>query len=317
MVLENKKKILLVYPPFCTPASPPYSITYLYSFLKKNKCEVDVLDLNIEFHKLKFPDYQKYYQNIKDWNDYSNKTREFVRITSDTYSENNKKVVKGENPELFDDMLAKIKEKKPDIVAFSIVYSSQAFYTYALIKKLKGVVTIVGGPAVNEKLIKIADKHLNDENELLDFVAGKKPEEKEIVVDYSIYNLKDYFTPEPVIPIKTSNSCYYRKCTYCSHFSRKQYCEFNLDAVKKTIARSKQKYFFLIDDMIPKKRLLEIAEIMKQLDVKWTCQLKPTIEFDLGTLKTFRESGLIMIMWGVESGNHPRHWGQNSYFHVS
>ena len=57
------KRILLIYLPFCTPASPPYSLTNLYSFLKANsKHKIDVLDLNLEFHKLKFPEEHKYYK---------------------------------------------------------------------------------------------------------------------------------------------------------------------------------------------------------------------------------------------------------------
>jgi radical SAM superfamily enzyme YgiQ (UPF0313 family) len=262
------------------------------------------LDLNVEFHELKFPEQQNYYQDAKNWSDYSKKTKDFVKLASDTYSENNKKVVNGKKPELFNDMLDKIKEKKPDIVAFSIVYSSQAFYAYALMKELKNVLKIIGGPAVNEKLMKIADKTLNNEIELLDFIYGKKPEHNDVVPDFSHYDLKKYFTPEPVIPIKTSNSCYYRKCTYCSHFSRKPYCEFPLEQIKKTIADSKQKHFFLIDDMIPKKRLLEIAEILRPLNIKWTCQLKPTCDLNFEALKKLRESGLAMVMWGVESGNN-------------
>ena len=63
------KKVLLVYLPFCTPASPPYSITNLYAFLKANyEGKVEVLDLNLEFHKLKFPEYQKYFHD-GNWED--------------------------------------------------------------------------------------------------------------------------------------------------------------------------------------------------------------------------------------------------------
>src|SRR3989344_5638078 len=131
------KKILLVYLPFCTPASPPYSITYLASFLKnncKNKMAVEMLDLNLEFHKLKFPEYQKYFQNLEKWNNYDETAKKYQQLSSKIYSENNKKVVNGENPEFFAEIMEKITEKKPDIIAFSIVYSSQAFYAYALLK---------------------------------------------------------------------------------------------------------------------------------------------------------------------------------------
>ncbi len=298
------KKVLLVYLPFCTPASPPYSITYLYSFLKQN-CghKIDVLDLNLEFHKLKFSKYQKYYQDSNNWKDYNQVTKDYQKLTTQTYSKNNRKVIKGENPEFFEEILQRIKDKKPDIVAFSIVYSSQTFYAYSLIKKLEGITTVIGGPAVNQKLMSVANKTLSNEFELLDYVKGKKEIDSDVTLDFSIYDLNEYFTPKPVIPIKTSNTCYYKRCTFCSHFSEMSYQECKLDLVKENIVSSKQKYFFLIDDAIPHKRLLKIAKTLKPLEISWTCQLRPTKEWDYQTLKKLRESGLTMIIWGVESGN--------------
>jgi len=306
------KKILLIYLPFCTPSSPPYSITNIHTFLKNNcKDKIEVLDLNLEFHKLKFPEFQEYYQDIKNWKDYDSKTKEYNKITSKTYSENNKKVVNNEKPEYFDELLKIIKHKKPDIIAFSIVYSSQAFYAYSLMKELKkseGIKCVIGGPAVNEKLAKLADKSLNNEVELLEYIKQEEINHDELkfdnAPDYSVYNLQEYFTPESVIPLKTSTTCYYKQCTFCSHHSNVNYYEFNLDLIKKTIISSKQKHFFLIDDMIPVKRLLKIAEAFKPLNIKWTCQLRPTKDLDFKTLEILKQSGLIMIMWGVESGNN-------------
>jgi len=324
------KKILLVYLPFCTPASPPYSITNLYSFLKNNsKHQVEVMDLNLEFHQKKFPKFQKYYQSNNTnnntnntnnkWDNYNIITEDYRRLTSKIYSENNKRVVRGEKPELFDEFFKKIKDKKPDIVAFSIVYSSQAFYAYALIKKLtklSGIKCVVGGPAVSEKLIGVANAQLENEVELLGYVTGKfsrgictpkKVDHNNLnlnyALDFSIYNLKDYFTPSPVIPMKTTSTCYYKGCTFCTHFKDIPYLECSLEMIKKTIIKSKQKNFFLIDDMIPMKRLLKLAEIFKPLNIKWACQLKPTKDLTNVVLKTLKESGLVFCLWGVESGN--------------
>jgi len=298
------KRILLVYAPFCTPASPPYSITYLYSFLKNNCNEqIEVLDLNLEFHKIKFPEYQKYSHDSSKWKNYTEETKKYSMQTKKVYSENNRNVVEGNKPELFEHILSKIKEKKPDIVAFSLVYSSQAFYAYSLIKELKDVVTVIGGPAVNSKLKDIADKCLKDEVEFLNYLHEGAELNINFPVDFSIYSLKEYFTPKPVIPIKTSSTCYYGQCAFCSHYDNVKYHEYPLENIKQTIVNSKQKYFFIIDDMIPAKRLLKIAETFKPLGINWTCQLRPTKEMDYLTLKKLRDSGLTMIMWGVESGN--------------
>ena len=295
--------ILLVYLPFCTPASPPYSVTYLASFLKVNtKHNIDVLDLNLEFHKKKFPEYQKYFKEGK-WDDYDDVAVEFNKLSSKVYLKNNRAVVNNEKPELFDELLKKIKDQKPDLVLFSLVYSSQAFYAYALLKELKNVV--IGGPAVYDKLKSLA-KCLNNEVELLKYIGEEVKHDElncEIVPDFSIYNLKEYFCPEPVIPIKTSSTCYYKGCTFCTHFTNQPYCEYNLELIKQTIKKSKQKHFFLIDDMIHEKRLLEIANVLKPLKVNYTCQLKPK-DINKETLVKLKESGLSMVIWGVESGNN-------------
>jgi len=298
-------KILLVYLPFCTPASPPYSLTNLYSFLKSNsEHDIEVMDLNLEFHKHKFPKYQEYYHHER-WNDYDKVTAEYRKLTTKTYSENNRKVVEGKKPELSDELLEKIRQKRPDIVAFSIVYSSQAFYAYTLIKELSDVSCVLGGPAVSKRLSGMAAT-LNNEIELLEYITQTKVKHDELVLDYTLEfsgDQEEYFTPKPVIPLKITSTCFYRGCTFCTHPRDVPYYEYPLDVIKKTIAESKQRYFFLIDDMIPVKTLLKFAETVKPLNISWTCQLRPTNDLNLDTLKELRESGLVMIIWGVESGN--------------
>ncbi len=291
--------ILLIYPPFCTPVTPPYSITNLYNVLKNNTSHnIKAIDLNIEFHKLKFG------SKFKTFDDYEKQAADFKDPSIKVYMENHKMIRNDKAPEFFDELLQQILKQKPDIAAFSIIYSSQTMYTYMLIKKLKslGIKTIIGGTSVSQKLIEIADKHLDNEIELLEYLNAKLKNEKR-VLDFSIYNLDDYFTPKTVLPIKTSSSCYYRQCAFCTHYCKTKYKEYPIEEIKETIVKSKQKFFFFIDDMITKKRLLEIAESVKPLNVSWTCQLKPTKELDYETLKALRESGLKIIIWGVESGS--------------
>ncbi len=306
-------KILLVYPPFCTPASPPYSLTYLYSFLKSNLLndfepfQIELLDLNILFHSLKFADDQKYFQNFSQ-NDYDEKAKDFLFRTSQCYTENNKKVVQGENPELLDLLIQEIKKRKADVIALSIVYSSQAFYTITLLQELKkiGVKTIIGGPAVNQKLKDSADVYLKNEVDFLEYLLGEKIRHEKLqvhrVLDFSLFAAEDYFTPKLVVPLRTSNSCFYKQCSFCTHHGNADYIEHDLEDIKQTIILSGQKYFFFIDDMIPKKRLLEIAALLKPLSVFWMCQLRPTKDLDLETLQLLHDSGLKVIIWGVESG---------------
>lgn len=308
--------ILLLYPPFCTPASPPYSITYLAASLKNNlpkQFSVDVLDMNVLFHKLKFPDYCDYYKKAVQ-NDYAEKTKQFLVATNACYTENNKKVVNEKYPELLHELMAIIKQKSSDIVALSIVYSSQAFYAVALLNELKkaGIKTIIGGQAINDRLKSIADISFSNEVEFLQYLTLQNSTKKQIdhnklnisrTLDFSAYNLDDYFTPKVVIPLRTSSSCFYKQCTFCTHHNNAQYVEYPLEEIKETIIKSKQKYFFLIDDMVHKNRLLQLAELLKPLNILWMCQLRPTKDLDKQTLVKLKESGLRIVIWGVESAN--------------
>ncbi|MFH1064119.1 MAG: B12-binding domain-containing radical SAM protein [Candidatus Woesearchaeota archaeon] len=307
-------RTLLVYPPFCTPAGPPFSITNIHAFLKGNlseEHELLVLDLNIEFHKIKFPKHKEYYKGLSrsyDKDEYNRITEEYKQLTKGTYAASNTEVVEGRNPELFDEMLRQITSASPDIVAFSIVYSSQCFYTLALIKALNtlNIKTVIGGPAVSDKM-RPHTTELKNELELLNFINGKEAEHDKLnfdsIPDFTIYDLAEYFTPEPVLPVRTSSACYYKQCAFCTHHHHADYFEFPIQKIKDIIVKSGQRRFFLVDDMIHKKRLLEIAETLRPLKVSWMCQLRPTKDLDRETLATLKEAGLDFIIWGVESAS--------------
>lgn len=288
---------LLIYPPFCTPASPPYSLTNLNAKLG-NKC--GILDLNVRFHNLKFKDYGIFFrQGNWDLKEYAQLSKIYDDLSSKCYSENNKKVRSGGKPELFKELLDEIISRKPKIVAFSLVYSSQVFYAYALIKELlqRKIRCFIGGPAVTHQLAEIA------ETDFSEFMAEKGNYLNLSILDFSIYNPKDYFTPDLVIPLKTCNTCAYQQCAFCTHHRHLKYEEYDLGLIRQSIIKSKAGKVFFIDDMIPKKRLLQLANIVKSLNIKWMCQLRPTKEWDKETLKKLHDSGLRVILWGVESGS--------------
>lgn len=309
--------ILLINSPFCTPVTPPYSITGIYAFLKANinsKDIVECIDLNAIFHKKKFIDYYDYFQHFtKNYNEqqYKEHAKAFRQESSKIYKENNKLIRENKNPELFNELIKLILDKKPNYCAFSLVYSSQIFYTYKLIKELKKhhIKIIIGGPAVNQKLIDISDEYLKNEIELFEFLTKTKtldnPDIKySNVLDFSIYDKSNYLTTDLIIPIKTSSTCYYQQCAFCTHHQGAKYFEFNLKTIEESIKKSNANFVFLIDDMIHKKRLINISRIMKKYKVNYICQLKPTIDLDEITLKKLYKSGLKVIMWGIESGNN-------------
>ncbi|MCC7574741.1 radical SAM protein [Candidatus Woesearchaeota archaeon] len=295
------KKLLFVYPPFCTPASPPYSITNLYS-LFKDCVDVSVLDLNVEFHNTFFLDYKDYFKK-KEWVDYNDVSKKCREDFADCYFRNHELILANKDPQGFEELLGLILEKKPDFVAFSIVYSSQVFYAFALIKKLKelNIKTVVGGPAVSDKLKETSDLFFNNEEDLANYLNVNI---KKSFLDFSIFDLDKYFVPETVLPLKTSSTCYYKGCAFCSHYSNDKYVEYDLLFLDKTLSNNSAKNYFLIDDMIHSKRLLDLAKLFKKHGVNWACQLKPTKDFSKEILQELKSSGLKFVMWGVESGSN-------------
>src|SRR3989338_8213368 len=84
-------KVLLVYPPFCTPTILPYSLASLKHFLQTNlNLEIDVLDLNAEFHKRKFAQYYKTIKETKTKEDYAEIFTHFDKESREVYAKNNR-----------------------------------------------------------------------------------------------------------------------------------------------------------------------------------------------------------------------------------
>lgn len=290
------EKILFVYPPFATPASPPYSLCRFMG--NKYSCNVEALDLNLEFHKRKFNSFYDYCVS-GDFLDYELTASKFRMDANSVYSSEDSKVISGKEPEFLDEMIKLILEKKPTIVAFSIVYSSQVFYAYAIMKKLSGIDFFCGGPATSFKLEEVSTV-LNSQEDFTQILKSKYAIDVDLndLVDYSWIKEK-YFNSSLVLPVKLSDSCYYQGCTFCTHHGSKQYKSFNITKVVESV--KSVKYLFLVDDMISKPKLLKFASSLK--GVYWMCQLKPSADWDLETLKKLYSYGLRVIIWGVESGN--------------
>ncbi|MFP4423930.1 MAG: B12-binding domain-containing radical SAM protein [Candidatus Woesearchaeota archaeon] len=259
-------KVLLIYPPFCPPTIIPYSISYLKGFLQANGVAAKALDLNVRFHQR--------FQSLGN----------ILTI----YTNNNKQILNNQDPEGFDELAELIRKENPDLLAFSLVYNSQVFYAKALIDALK-IPAVQGGPAASSH---INARMIPNELDLMDYL-GKKATQFIVQPDFSDFDTSEYFSPEPVYPVKTSQGCYYKMCAFCTHHKDEPYIEL-------PIHLPRGKNFFFIDDMIPPKRLIEIAGKMPK-GARWWVQLRPTKDL-VPLLPRLAHSGLKSIAWGVESG---------------
>ena len=296
-------KILLIFPPFSVPTVMPYSITRMQASLSSQFDEnISVLDLNALFHKEEFHDY---YKRKESGEEYFGLLKEFINEARHRYSKISKGSVLGKLPDFHNRLMQEIYKNKPDIAALSLVYNSQVFFTKwitdALIKK--GIDVVIGGPADTSK-IRSGAEYLADYNSLSRYLAGKGAHKtkRADVIDFSSYDPPAYFTKEIIYPLKTADSCPYKRCAFCTHHGNKKYTPFDLNSVKSAVISNKMKKIYFIDDDFPLKRLERLSGIMSALNVEWSCQLRPVKEI-IPLLAKLSDSGLRAVSWGVESGS--------------
>lgn len=124
------------------------------------------------------------------------------------------------------------------------------------------------------------------------------------------YNLKDYFTPEIVMPHQTSKGCYWGKCSFCDQdFGQ----NFNIKTPDKFVAELKEikekwgiENFEFIDESVSPTYLEELAEKLNaaDLDVNYFSNARLESAFTKEILRNARKSGLRMLLWGLESGSN-------------
>lgn len=304
-------RFLIIHPPFAPATAMPYSPAALKAVLQQQlDLGISCLDLNAAFHHLQFPQFYEQLTDVNDIHSYGKLLEQFAAAARATAMENNKRVVVGKLPDLFSELLQMILDQKPDLVGFSLIYNSQCFYAKVLLDALqeKNIPCIIGGPAVNAKF-RQTYTYLRNEREIIDYINKmfatkhqKTNKSQAILADFSDFKEQDYFSKARILPIKTCSTCFYKQCTFCTHFAQVPYQEYDLEAIKATIVKNKAQKIFFIDDMIATPRLLELAAMLKPLNITWWCQLRPTKDL-LGKLQTLFDTGLRSVAWGVESGN--------------
>jgi hypothetical protein len=128
--------------------------------------------------------------------------------------------------------------------------------------------------------------------------------------DFSDLNLRDYFSPEPVIPVLLSRGCYWRRCTFCVHYRsaglsyRMHSRQFVIDMLKDFVAKG-VRHFSFIDEMIAPKHFEWLARAIADagLDISYYALSKPVRYFTPQILSLMAQSGCKYMLWGLESGN--------------
>ena len=295
----------MIFPPFCIPTSLPYSVAHFAKSLKGKNFEFDFLDLNLEFNA----QYTNPFTEDLLLEDYETIARGFMSHTNDKYKYFND-LLKNNSEEMniiLNKYLDSIMLKNPDYVGFSCFYNQQIFYAKKLSKLLqqKGVKTLLGGPAVDESYKNDFTFIADDETGLRNILKheGIELEEEKQGFETNIFDLNKYFTPKPVLSVKTSNGCYHNKCAFCTHSKNECYGVFDLNIIVDDMVKSKQKYFQFVDDMISPARFKQLSEKLIGKNFIWSALAKPNKEFTLELLELMHSAGCRLISWGVESGS--------------
>ncbi|MDD5012056.1 MAG: radical SAM protein [Candidatus Nanoarchaeia archaeon] len=272
------KKILLISPLedfLLTPKEfPPLGILYLSSFLKKNGYEVKCLHGN--------PD---------DINgDY-----DFYGISSSTpqYSKSKK-------------FLERIRENNPS--AKIILGGAHTTSPRCINEALKdGFDYVVKGQG-EKALLNIVQG-----NESFGVVEGVNLDNEELnnfFPDREALDMKEYGYPLEggrAATIITSRGCPY-DCAFCANNCRKV-SFVNTDSVMKEIDMLVNKYGFdrllFLDDSftLNKKRLISVAQSLKNYKLKYRCYARADNSADEDLLKLMLESGCVELGVGIESGS--------------
>jgi anaerobic magnesium-protoporphyrin IX monomethyl ester cyclase len=121
--------------------------------------------------------------------------------------------------------------------------------------------------------------------------------------------LDKYFVPDLAISLQSSKGCYWQKCTFCD-------TDFGIEPDIKDVNRLIDEVAFLnrtygirhfefIDESITPEYMDAMARRMieEKLDITWFSNARTEKAFTRKRLALYRKSGLIMLLWGIESGS--------------
>ncbi len=110
-----------------------------------------------------------------------------------------------------------------------------------------------------------------------------------------------------MIPITASRSCPFR-CTFCYHAGMGKYRRHSIVAtvehIKACIEKFGVRYFMIYDELFSanKARLIEFCDLVKDLNIRWYCQLRVD-QMDQLLLHRMKAAGCHYISYGFESGS--------------
>jgi anaerobic magnesium-protoporphyrin IX monomethyl ester cyclase len=129
---------------------------------------------------------------------------------------------------------------------------------------------------------------------------------------YDVFDLSQYWSPEPVLLYSPTRGCYWNKCTFCDYGlntdlptspSRNRPVESVIDELRH-IRQYARTFYFSVDAIAPAYlRKLAQAIAANGLDIHWSAELR--LEKSMlkdGMARELRDAGCVAVSFGYESG---------------
>jgi radical SAM superfamily enzyme YgiQ (UPF0313 family) len=128
--------------------------------------------------------------------------------------------------------------------------------------------------------------------------------------DFSDFDPRAYYSPEPIFPIQTSRGCFWKRCTFCNHY-RTVGGAYQLRTVRSVIeelarhAAAGVRHFTFVDDIIAPSRFNQISQAILDagLNIRYHAMTRPVKQLTGDVLQRMYDAGCRFVLWGVESGS--------------
>lgn len=125
--------------------------------------------------------------------------------------------------------------------------------------------------------------------------------------DFSDYDLKQYFTPDPTFPIQLSKGCYWGKCSFCDYpYGQQGYSPKTIERAIKEIKHYVEAYgaskFMFVDEAVPPKfyNQLALAIIKEKLKINFYSFARLETGYTPEVLSNLYKAGARLFLWGYE-----------------
>ncbi len=122
------------------------------------------------------------------------------------------------------------------------------------------------------------------------------------------YDFDNYFSPDTVIPVQLSKSCYWAKCTFCDFYTGQQRFDIKsvnhaVDEIEHLVDEYGFRHFIFVDEAVPPKYYDRLATeiIRRNLKIFFYSFARMEKAFTKDVLQNLYNAGARMFSWGYEA----------------